>query len=84
MPSSIPPANSLSFLRLQMLVNKKDFLERQLLALEKRQKQINKMLKDIAGSMKKIEMTVNTDSERVKLAKHKTKKYGVELKTIEY
>lgn len=84
MPSSIPGGNSLTFVELQMLINKKEFLEKQLLTLENRKKQISAELKNIAENMKRIEAIVNEDSEKVKQARHKKKKYGVELTTVEY
>ena len=84
MPSSIPRTNSTPFLELQMLINQKEFLEKQLINLDNRKTKILSKLEILAQDMRRIESIVNADSEEIKRSRYKKKKFGVELKTMRY
>jgi|GEM_PF-5129636 len=82
--ASISRLKSSTFLELQMLINNRNFLERQLAAMEQRKIEIGEQLDYIGKEMKRIESFVNRNSEDIKRNGTPKRKYGVELKTIEY
>ena len=81
---SMPKAKTATFLELQMLVSKKEFLEKQLADMEKRKKNIDKQLSHIASSMQQIEAEINNKSSDVKSKADKNKSFGVELSIVRY
>jgi len=82
--TSISRLRNASFLEMQMLVNNKNFLENQLAVMDLRKKQIGKKLEDLLKEMKRVEETVNRQSHMIRNSGDKNKRFGVEMKTVEY
>jgi predicted nucleic acid-binding Zn-ribbon protein len=81
---SIPKMKTGTFLEMQMLASKKDFLERQLSDMARRKKQIDKKLMVIRRSMLSIEKSINAETQKAKRAGSPHKRYGVELAVVTY